>query len=178
MFERLAALEARCEEVGREMARPDLVGDYERLQALAREHSSLQDTVSMYREYRTLTKALEEACAIVAEGGGPDLVALAEEEEAQAQSAIEELEEKLRRALLPKDPFAEKDVIVEVRAAAGGEEASLFAGDLYRMYSRFAERKGWTVEVLNSHPSDLGGFKEIIFEAHGRGAYSYLKYER
>ncbi len=91
---------------------------------------------------------------------------------------MQELEGKLRRALIPKDPMDEKDVIVEIRAAAGGEEASLFAGDLYRMYSRFAERKGWTVEVLNSHPSDLGGFKEIIFEAHGRGAYSYLKYER
>jgi len=104
-------------------------------------------------------------------------VALAQEEMAQAQAGIEALQEKLRRALLPKDPFDEKDVIVEVRAAAGGEEASLFAGDLYRMYSRFAERKGWTVEVLDSHPSDLGGFKEIIFEAHGRGAYSYLKYE-
>jgi peptide chain release factor 1 len=160
------------------MARPDLVGDYERLQTLAREHSSLQDTVSMYREYRSLTKALEEARAIVAEGGDPDLVALAQEEIEQAEAGIEALQEKLHRALIPKDPFDEKDVIVEVRAAAGGQEASLFAGDLYRMYTRFAERKGWTVEVLDSHPSDLGGFKEIIFEAHGRGAYSYLKYER
>ena len=178
MLDKLGAIEARYEELGREMARPELVGDYERLQALAREHSSLEDTVSMYREYRGLTKALEEARAIVAEGGDPDLVALAQEEIEQAEAGIEALQEKLHRALIPKDPFDEKDVIVEVRAAAGGEEASLFAGDLYRMYTRFAERKGWTVEVLNSHPSDLGGFKEIIFEAHGRGAYSYLKYER
>ncbi len=178
MFDKLAALEARYEELGREMARPELVGDYERLQALAREHSSIEDTVSMYREYRALTKALEEARAIVAEGGDPDLVALAQDEVSQCEAGMQELEGKLRRALIPKDPMDEKDIIVEVRAAAGGEEASLFAGDLYRMYSRFAERKGWTVEVLNSHPSDLGGFKEIIFEAHGRGAYSYLKYER
>jgi len=177
MFEKLAALEARYEELGQEMARPELVGDYERLQALAREHASLEEVVSMYREYRRLSQALEEARAIAAEGKDPDMVALAQEEMAQAQAGIEALQEKLRRALLPKDPFDEKDVIVEVRAAAGGEEASLFAGDLYRMYSRFAERKGWTVEVLDSHPSDLGGFKEIIFEAHGRGAYSYLKYE-
>ncbi len=177
MFDKLAALEARYEELGREMARPELVGDYERLQALAREHSSIEDTVSMYREYRALTKALEEARAIVAEGGDPDLVALAQDEVSQCEAGMQELEGKLRRALIPKDPMDEKDIIVEVRAAAGGEEASLFAGDLYRMYSRFAERKGWTVEVLNSHPSDLGGFKEIIFEAHGRGAYSYLKYE-
>ncbi len=178
MLDKLAAIEARYEELGREMARPDLVGDYERLQTLAREHSSLQDTVSMYREYRSLTKALEEARDIVAEGGDPDLVTLAQEEIEQAEAGIESLQEKLHRALIPKDPFDEKDVIVEVRAAAGGQEASLFAGDLYRMYTRFAERKGWTVEVLDSHPSDLGGLKEIIFEAHGRGAYSYLKYER
>jgi peptide chain release factor 1 len=178
MLDKLAAIEARYEELGREMARPDLVGDYERLQTLAREHSSLQDTVSMYREYRSLTKALEEARDIVAEGGDPDLVTLAREEIEQAEAGIESLQEKLHRALIPKDPFDEKDVIVEVRAAAGGQEASLFAGDLYRMYTRFAERKGWTVEVLDSHPSDLGGLKEIIFEAHGRGAYSYLKYER
>ncbi len=178
MLDKLAAIEARYEELGREMARPDLVGDYERLGALAREHSSLEDTVSMYREYRSLTKALEEARAIVAEGGDPDLVTLAQEEIEQAEAGIESLQEKLHRALIPKDPFDEKDVIVEVRAAAGGQEASLFAGDLYRMYTRFAERKGWSVEVLDSHPSDLGGLKEIIFEAHGRGAYSYLKYER
>lgn len=177
MLDKLAALEARYEELGREMARPEVAGDYERLQALAREHSSLEDTVSMYREYRSLTKALEEARAIVAEGGDPDLVALAQEEMAHAEAGMQVMEGKLRRALIPEDPMDEKDIIVEVRAAAGGEEASLFAGDLYRMYSRFAERKGWTTEVLNSHASDLGGFKEIIFEAHGRGAYSYLKYE-
>jgi peptide chain release factor 1 len=177
MFDKLAAIEARYEELGREMARPELVGDYERLQALAKEHASLEEIVSMYREHRRLSQALEEAHAIVAEGGDPDLVALAQDEADQTQAAIEALGGKLRRALLPKDPMDEKDVIVEIRAAAGGEEASLFAGDLFRMYSRFAERKGWTVELLDSHPSDLGGFKEIVFEAHGRGAYSYLKYE-
>ncbi len=177
MLDKLAAIEARYEELGREMARPELVGDYERLQALAKEHASLEEVVSMYREYRRLSQALEEARAIVAEGGDPDLVALAQEEVAQAEAGMDALDEKLRRALLPKDPMDEKDVIVEVRAAAGGEEASLFAGDLYRMYSRFAERKGWKVELVDSHPSDLGGFKEIVFEAHGRGAYSFLKYE-
>jgi peptide chain release factor 1 len=177
MLDKLAAIEARYEELGREMARPDVAGDYERLQTLAREHASLEEIVSMYREHRRLAQALEEARALVAEGGDPDLVALAQEEMARAQAGMEALEGNLRLALLPKDPMDEKDVIVEVRAAAGGEEASLFAGDLYRMYSRFAERKGWTVEVLDSHPSDLGGFKEIVFEAHGRGAYSCLKYE-
>jgi len=177
MLDKLAAVEARYEELGREMARPELTGDYERLQALAREHSSLEDVVTIYRELRRLGEALDGARGIVEEGGDPELVALAREEIEQTQAAIDALQEKLRLALLPKDPFADKDVIVEVRAAAGGEEASLFAADLYRMYSRYAERQGWTVELLDSHASDRGGFKEIIFEVRGRGAYSRLKYE-
>jgi peptide chain release factor 1 len=177
MIDKLAAIEARYEELGREMARPEIAGDYDRLQALAREHSSLESTVTMYREHRRLAQALEEARVIVAEGGDADLVGLAREEIEQAQAGIEALEEKLRLALVPKDPLDDKNVIVEIRAAAGGEEASLFAGDLYRMYSRYAERKGWAVEVLDSHPRDLGGFKEITFEVHGEGAYSHLKFE-
>ncbi|MEX0801320.1 MAG: peptide chain release factor 1 [Dehalococcoidia bacterium] len=177
MFDKLAAIQARYEELEREMASPEVVGDFDRLQALAREHSSLEDTVAMYREHQRLTKAIEEARAIVAEGGDDEFVSLARDEIAESQSRIEELEEKLRLALVPKDPFADKDVIVEIRAAAGGDEASLFAGDLYRMYTRYAERRGWSVELLNSHESDLGGFKEIVFELHGKGAYSRLKFE-
>ena len=133
MLDKLAAIEERYEELGREMARPELTGDYERLQALAREHSSLEDVVTIYRELRRLSDALDGARDIVEEGGAPELVALAREEIEQTQAAIEALQEKLRLALLPKDPFADKDVIVEIRAAAGGEEASLFAADLYRM---------------------------------------------
>jgi len=140
MLDKLAAIEQRYEELGREMARPELTGDYERLQALAREHSSLEDVVTIYRELRRLGEALDGARGIVEEGGDPELVALARDEIEQTQAAIDSLQEKLRLALLPKDPFADKDVIVEVRAAAGGEEASLFAADLYRMYSRYAER--------------------------------------
>lgn len=177
MIDKLAAVEERYEELAREMARPELAGDYERLQQLAREHSSLEETVTMYRQHRRLARALDDARAIVAEGEDPDLVTLAQEEIEKTQASIETLEEKLRRSLLPKDPFADKDVIVEIRAAAGGDEASLFAGDLYRMYTRYAERKGWTAEVLDSHPSALGGFKEITFEVHGQGAYSHLKLE-
>ncbi len=177
MIDKLAAIEARYEELGREMARPEIAGDYERLQALAREHSALEDTVTVYREHRRLAQALEEARVMVAEGGDAGLVALAQEEIEQTQAGIEALEEKLRLALVPKDPLDDKNVIVEIRAAAGGDEATLFAGDLYRMYSRYAERNNWTVEVLDSHPSDLGGFKEITFEVHGEGAYSHLKFE-
>src|SRR3990172_4561121 len=140
MLDKLAAVEARYEELGREMARPELAGDYERLQALAREHSSLEDVVTIYRELRRLNEALDGARGIAGESGDPEMVAYAREVIEQTQAAIEAEEEKLRLALLPRDPFAEKDVIVEVRAAAGGEEASLFAADLYRMYSRYAER--------------------------------------
>ena len=177
MIDKLAAVEERYEELAREMARPELAGDYERLQQLAREHSSLEETVTMYRQHRRLSQALDDARAIVAEGADQDLLSLAQEEIETTQASIGALEEKLRRSLLPKDPFADKDVIVEIRAAAGGDEASLFAGDLYRMYTRYAERKGWTAEVLDSHPSALGGFKEITFEVHGQGAYSHLKFE-
>ncbi len=177
MIDKLAAIEERYEELAREMARPELAGDYERLQQLAREHSSLEETVTMYREHLRLSHALDDARAIVDEGADSDLLSLAQEEIEKAQAGIEALEEKLRQAILPKDPFADKDVIVEIRAAAGGDEASLFAGDLYRMYTRYAERKGWTAEVLDSHPSALGGFKEITFEVHGQGAYSHLKLE-
>src|SRR3990170_1267635 len=177
MWDKLEALEKRYQELGREMARPEVAADYQRLQALAREHASLEEVVSLFHEHRRLQDSLAQARAIVQEGGDPELVALAREEITRDEADLSALEEKLRRALVPKGPYDDKDVIVEVRAAAGGEEASLFAGDLFRMYSRYAERQRWDVEVLDSHESDLGGFKEIIFEVRGRGAYSRLKYE-
>ncbi|HEU4759375.1 MAG TPA: peptide chain release factor 1, partial [Dehalococcoidia bacterium] len=135
------------------------------------------EVIALYHQHRRLQDALAQARAVVDEGGEPDLVAFAREEIDRDETQLEALEEKLRRALVPKGPYDDKDVIVEVRAAAGGEEASLFAGDLFRMYSRYAERQGWQVDLLNSHASDLGGFKEIIFEVRGRGAYRQLKYE-
>lgn len=177
MWEKLEAIEKRYREIEEEMARPDVASDYDHLQKLAREHASLQEIVGIMREYRRLQDALSDARAIVQEGGDQDLVAYAREEIERTESAMEELEGRLRRALIPKGPYDEKDVIVEIRAAAGGEEASLFAGDLFRMYSRYAERQGWQVEVLDAHESDLAGFKEIIFEVRGSGAYSRLKYE-
>jgi peptide chain release factor 1 len=177
MWEKLEALEARYKELEAEMARPEVAGDYDRLQALAREHQSLQEVISILNDYRRVKESLDQAHQIVDEGGDAELVALGREEIAEGESQVEALEEKLRRALVPKGKYDEKDVIVEIRGATGGEEAALFAGDLYRMYSRYAERKGWTVEVLDHNQSDLGGFKEIVFEVRGRGAYSRLKYE-
>lgn len=177
MWEKLEAIERRHSELAQEMARPEVAADYERLQELAREHAALQEIVDILREYRRLRDSLDQAQAIVQEGGDPEIVALAREEIQKDEARLEELEQRLRRALLPKSPYDVKDVIVEIRAAAGGEEAAIFAADLFRMYSRYAERNGWQVEVLDSHESDLAGFKEIIFEVRGRGAYRRLKYE-
>jgi len=177
MWDRLEAIERRYHELEAEMARPEVAGDFDRLQSLAREHASLHDIIGILSEYRTLRESLDQAQAILDDGTDPDLVSLARDELERDEIKLELLEERLRRALVPNDPYDEKDVIVEIRAAAGGDEASLFAGDLFRMYSRFAERKRWNVEVLDSNQSDLGGFKEIVFEVAGRGAYSRLKYE-
>jgi len=177
MWEKLEAIEKRYQELAEEMARPEVAADYERLQALAREHASLEEIVSLIREHRRLQESLAQARAVIDEGGDPELAALARQEIERDEAELQRLEERLRRALIPKSPYDDKNVIVEIRAAAGGEEATLFAADLFRMYSRYAERQGWQVEVLDSHPSDLGGFKEIVFEVRGRGAYSRLKHE-
>ncbi len=177
MWDKLESIEKRYQELGEEMAQPEITGDYDRLQVLAREHASLQEIVQIVREYRRVQDSLRQARAVVDEGGDADIVAWAREEIEQDESRVEELEARLRRALIPKGPYDDKDVIVEVRAAAGGDEAAIFAGDLFRMYSRYAERQRWQVEVLDSHVSDLAGFKEIVFEVHGKGAYSRLKYE-
>jgi peptide chain release factor 1 len=177
MQERLAAIETRFEELTAEMGRPEVAADYERLQALARERAAIEDVVSLYREAREVERALAGARSVLAEGGDADLMALAKEEVEALSTRHDELEERLRLALLPKDPHDERDVIVEVRAGTGGEEAALFAADLYRMYSRYADRLGWQTEVLSVNETGIGGFKEIIFGVRGRGAFSRLKYE-
>ena len=177
MWDKLEATERRYLELEAEMSRPEIAADYDRLQSLAREHAALQEVVRILNEYRGVRESLDQARTILDDNSDADLVSLARDELERDDVRLELLEERLRRALVPKDPFDEKDVIVEVRAAAGGDEASLFAGDLFRMYSRYAERHRWHVEVLDSNQSDLGGFKEIVFEVRGRGAYSRLKYE-
>jgi peptide chain release factor 1 len=177
MWDRLSAIRQRYQELAEEMARPEVANDYERLQKLAREHSQLGEIVRIGDDYRKVQESLAQAHAILEEASDDEMIELAREEIETGERRVEELEAKLRRALIPKGPYDDKDVIVEIRAAAGGEEASLFAGDLYRMYSRYAERHGWHVDVMDSHQSDLGGFKEIVFEVRGQGAYSRLKYE-
>jgi peptide chain release factor 1 len=177
MWDRLAALDTRFEELTAEMARPELATDHERLQALARERAGLERVVTLYREYRQAERALGDARSLEAEGGEPELLALAKEEVTSLSARLATSTEQLELALLPRDPHDERDVIVEVRAGTGGDEATLFAADLYRMYTRFADRQGWHTQVISSSQTGIGGFKEIIFEMRGRGAYSRLKYE-
>jgi peptide chain release factor 1 len=177
MWDKIEGIERRYEELAQEMARPEVAADFQRLQTLAKEHASLEGIVSLYREYKRVNAALAEAQSLADQSSDPELAAMARDEVAQLAQQQQRLEEEARLALLPKDPYDQRPVIMEIRAAAGGDEAGLFAGELFRMYTRYAERRGWPVEVMSSHPSDVGGFKEIICEVRGRGAYSRLKYE-
>lgn len=177
MWEKLRAVEKRYEELSTEMARPEVAGDYDRLQSLVREQSSLEELMSLHRRYQAEKEALSQAEAVVKDGDDDELTALASEEIGAIGMQMERLEVQLRSALLPKDRFADKDVIVEIRAAAGGQEAALFAGDLFRMYSYYADRMGWRVDIISKNSSDVGGFREIVFELRGKGAYADLKYE-
>jgi peptide chain release factor 1 len=170
MFDKLAATEARYRELEEEMSRQEVANDYDRLQALAREHSSLQEIVNIMNEYRRVEKSLGEARAIVSEGGDPELVEMAREEITASEARVEELEAKLRRALIPKDKFDDKDVIVEIRAAAGGDEAGLFAGDLYRMYSLRGRQRG----VRSSTPRATAASRGCL--QIQEGCFGRLKY--
>ena len=177
MWDRLGAIEQRFEELTAEMGRPEVATNVERLQALARERAALEEIVTLYRDHSAVDRALADARAIAEQSGDLEWVALAREEMASLTRRREALEAKLKRALLPRDPHDERDVIVEVRAGTGGEEAALFAASLYRMYSRYADRRTWQTQVLSSNETGIGGFKEVIFEVRGQGAYSRLKYE-
>ena len=177
MLERATLLEKRYREIEELMASPSVASDFARLANLAKERASLHRAVTIYGEYREALEGLEEARAIIQEGSDKELTALAQEEVRTLEDRQLALEEELRVALVPKDPQDERDIIVEIRAAAGGNEAALFAGDLYRMYTRYAQLQGWTVELIDAHDTGIGGFKEIVFEVKGQGVYSRLKYE-
>ena len=178
MIDKLESYEKRYEELNQLMAQPDVLSDLEKLQGFAREQSGIGDIVRKYREYKKVLRGLEETRAMKAKGADEELAALVEEELSKLEGQKDALEKELQTALLPKDKNDDKDVIVEIRAGAGGDEAGLFAADLFRMYTRYAESKRWGVEVIDSNQSGIGGFKEIIFEVKGKGAFSRLKYER
>ncbi|MEW5710361.1 MAG: peptide chain release factor 1 [Pseudomonadota bacterium] len=174
LVERLDKLERRLEEIDRALAREDAAADLDHYRKLAREHAELTPLVELYRGYRQRQRDLEAARTMLDD---PELKELAEEELEQARGQIARIEAELQRMLLPKDPNDERNVFLEIRAGTGGDESALFVGDLFRMYSRYAERKGWKVEVLSASASELGGYKEIIAKIVGKGVYSRLKFE-
>ncbi|HEX4744779.1 MAG TPA: peptide chain release factor 1 [Candidatus Limnocylindria bacterium] len=173
---RLAGLVARYEELGRLMSDPEVTGDRDRLRSVGQEYRQLEPIVETITELQRHEQALSGARELIA-GDDADMRDLAREEEGLALARIDELTGRLRHLLIPRDPLDDKNVIVEVRGGEGGEEAALFAADLYRMYARYAERKRWKVEMLSQSMSEKGGFKEVIFRIAGDGAYSRLKFE-
>ena len=177
MLEKLQGIEDKYEELEQLLSDPEVLADQSQYQKHAKALSELQETVNLFRAYKKVQKELDEAEAMARSEQDPELVEMAEAEARELKERRTEMEEELRLILLPKDPNDDKNVIMEIRAGAGGDEAGLFAGDLFRMYSRYAEAKNWKVEVADSHPSDIGGFKEIVFMIKGHGAYSKLKFE-
>ncbi len=177
MWDRLEQIERRYRELGQQMAKPEIASDLEQLQKLAQERASIESLVKKYCEYRATAKSLEETRAMLGDGLDEEMTALVKQETANLESQQEHLLQELKQVLLPQDANDKKDIIMEIRAGAGGDEAGLFAADLFRMYSRYAQSKGWKVDIINVNESGIGAFKEIIFEIKGRGAFSRLKYE-
>ena len=176
MFDKLAGVEDRFEAIEKKLGDPQIVKDPAVYQRYAREHAELSSIVTVYRDLLKTRDAIVESQELL-EDGDPEIKALATEELAQLAAERERLEQQLRTLLLPKDPNDNKNVILEIRAGTGGEEAALFAADLFRMYSRYAESRNWKVETMAHHATGVGGLKEIIAMVHGKGAYSEFKYE-
>lgn len=178
MWEQLKKIEKRYREIDREMAQPGIAGDLSRLQALAKERADLEYPIKTYREYVKAAKELENVKSMHVSELDDDMNELVGQEIEELEIRLANLTEQLRIALLPRDPNDEKDIIMEIRAGAGGNEAALFAADLFRLYSRYAQNHGWKTDIISMNESGIGGFKEIVFEISGKGAYSRLKYER
>ena len=174
MFEKLEVVEKRYDELTNQIADPEIIANTGEWQKLMKEHSSIEEIVEKYREYKNTLKSMEEAKELMED---PEMKELAEEEYYASKEKIPTIEEELKFLLIPKDPNDDKSVICEIRGGAGGEEAALFAGTLFRMYGMYAERKHWKIEILNENATELGGYKEISFMVTGKGAYSRLKFE-
>ncbi|GAA0358162.1 peptide chain release factor 1 [Bacillus horti] len=177
MFDRLQAVEDRFEELGQLLYDPAILNDPKKLREYSQEHSKIEDTVTAYREYKEVTAQLKDAKSMLEEKLDDEMKDMVKLEISELSERKEQLEEQLKILLLPKDPNDDKNVIVEIRGAAGGDEAALFAGVLYKMYTRYAENRGWRTEMIEANPNDVGGYKEVIFQITGQGAYSRLKYE-
>ena len=177
MFERLDQIEARYEELTNALASPEIIGDSSKYQKTAKAHSEISPVVEKYREYKDLTKGISESKAVLAEEKDPEMRAYAQEELDKLESRVATVQEELKVLLLPKDPNDEKNIVLEIRAGTGGDEATLFAAEMFRMYSRYAETQRWKVEVLSTSESSVGGLKEVIALIEGTRVYSQLKYE-
>jgi len=177
MFERLDQIEARYEELTQALASPEIMNDSAKYQKTAKAHSEITPIVEKYREYKDLKRGIAESKAVLAEETDPDMRAYAEEELAKLEDRVGKVDEELKVLLLPKDPNDEKNVILEIRAGTGGDEATLFAAEVFRMYNRYAESQKWKVEVLSTSESAVGGLKEVIALIEGDRVYSRLKYE-
>ena len=177
MIDKLDPIIRRYEEIEAAMADPEVVVNYERVQELAKERASLDYLVAIAREYRQLTEENADLEALIQEGTEPDLAQMARDELDANEIKLEEVTKSLRTALLPRNPNDQRDVIIEIRAGTGGDEAGLFARDLYRAYSRYAQIRGWEIDVMDANPSEVGGFNKIVLEVQGKGAFSRFKYE-
>ncbi|MEA3436006.1 MAG: peptide chain release factor 1 [Thermodesulfobacteriota bacterium] len=176
MFEKLKGVEKRFSEIEEFLSDPDIINNREAYQKYVREHAELGKVVTVFRTYNQVLEDLDESSELLTDGDS-DIKDLAKEEIASLTQQKESLEEDLKKLLVPKDPNDERNVIIEIRAGTGGEEAALFGGDLFRMYSKYAESRKWKIEVLSHHETGVGGIKEIIAMVHGKGAYSALKFE-
>lgn len=177
LFDRLQAVEDRYERLNELLSDPEIINDSKKLREYSKEQSDIQETIMTYKEYKSVKEQIQDAKAMLEEKLDADMRDMVKEELSELEATSEELEAKMKILLIPKDPNDDKNVIMEIRGAAGGDEAALFAGNLYRMYSRYAEMQGWKTEVIDASATGLGGFKEIIFMINGQGAYSKLKFE-
>jgi peptide chain release factor 1 len=177
LYEKLKQVEARYDEMSEQLSSPEVLADSARIQKLAKNHSDLAEIVAKYRKWKKIEQGLREAKQMANDADDLEMRQMANEEEKQLNAQLVEVEEELKVLLLPRDPLDEKNVILEIRAGTGGDEAGLFAGELFRMYSRYAETQGWKVEVLESSPTSLGGVKDITAAISGQKVYSKLKYE-
>ena len=177
MIDKLALVEQRYEEIDRLLATPEVSMDYTRVQTLAKEQSSIKNLVSLSREYRKVMDDLKGVRLMLRNESDQEIVALAREELTQLEEQKARVESDLHVALIPSDPNDQKNVMMEIRAGTGGDEAGLFAADLYRMYTRYSQRMGWQIEVMDVNETGLGAIKEIVFLVKGEGAYSILKHE-
>ncbi len=177
MFDQLEIIENRYEQLNEMLSDPDVVSDSDKLREYSKEQSDLQKTVEVYREYKQKKETIEESRMMMDETDDKEMLEMLKEEISESEKAIPGLESQLKLLLIPKDPNDDKNVIMEIRGAAGGDEAQIFAGNLFRMYSRYAEENGWKTEIVEANANDHGGYKEISFLIQGNGAYSKLKFE-